>query len=312
MADGIRYDKWRYGRLTELDNLGPKDRNEVGGAIAQFVDFQNKHNTTQHWGRTLVNIENILFSSGRQYQDGVIGTRIQNDSLTSVGNLSETRNAIRNIPRPTNDILGRYIEPNISLLTENQPRPRITAKSDRAEDGTAAELSELTMEYLWEALKMPRKHRELARIVIHCGVAWLEVFYDHGKVRRMKVPQTREEEFKMPVAGAGTVTAPVMRQVPMVDEKGRPVYTSQKEFGDIVANIVTPFELHFSAEHWWEDIEWAIKEEFMPIEVFRSKYSDFARLRGFTKRNGWHLEDVDKVKGVAVQTLPIWWWERLA
>jgi len=313
MASGVGNKKYQYGRLTEVDNLGPKDRTELGSAIASFSEYQNKHATTQHWGRTLVNVENILFSSGRHYQDGIVGGKIHNSSPTGVGTLTEVRDTLRNIPRPTNDILGRYIEPNISLLTENQPRPRVTAKSDRAEDGNAAELSELTLEYLWEALKLPRKHRELARIVIHCGVAWLEVFYDRGKIRRMKVPQTREEEeFTMNLPGGGSLRVPVARQVPVVDERGRPVYTADKEFGDVVANIVSPFELHFSDEHWWEDIEWTLKEEFMPMEVFRSRYADYARARGFTKRNGWSLEEIDKVGGVSVHTLPIWWWERIS
>jgi len=193
----------------------------------------------------------------------------------------------------------------------------VTPKSDRHQDQKAAQLSELTIEYLWEALKLPDKMREVARILMYCGTCWMEVFYDETRSRRMQIPATEEVQ-----ATAQTPGAPGMPPIPLplpartvpVMEGGAPVYKDEIQWGEIVANIVSPFELHFPTTHRWDSDElgWIVKEWFMPLEVFREKFKQNKTKKGLTKANGWFLDRLEKIKGENVRNIPLWWWERLA
>jgi hypothetical protein len=280
----------------------------------------NKNRQSLHWQRAVKWVENIFFSTGRQYIDDILVTRVTNSSTTGVGNLSIAQESVRNLPKPTNDLLGRYIETNIALLTENRPRPRVTPKSDRDEDKTAAELSELTLEYLWEALRMPEKHRELARLGLHCGVSWLEICYDPLVPRHLAVPDTEEvaESVVPGVPGAPEVPTGVTRQVTKLDPKtGRPIYREELEFGDIVTRVVSPFSFHLPSTHGWNDEEmgWVMKEEFIPIDSFKDKLLFALRHKTnkgkLGKRQGWHIESLDKIAMENAQSLPMWWYERI-
>jgi hypothetical protein len=220
--------------------------------------------------------------------------------------------AADNIPKPVNDLLGRYIETNIALLTENKPIPRIDSKSGRAEDEDAAQLSELTMEYMWEALNLPEKHREVARIILHCGVCWMEVIYDETHVRRMTVPETETSESSIvPGVGAGDIQLPIPRETEIHDERGRPIYTDKVEYGDIVATIVSPFEMHLPQVHWWngEDMGWVMREYYTDLDILEDKYK--APGLKLLKRDGWFLDRLKKAKTTNTRNLPIWWWERI-
>ena len=169
---GIDYSKaWQKGHLYRIDDIKNGDQ-EAAIALKSYADQLNKNRQSIQWQRTVKWVENVFFTMGRQYIDNILLNRLaattadlpDGESGTAYSLLQE---AGRNIPKPTNDILGRYVETNISLLTENRPRPRVTPKSDAADDVTAAELSELTLEYLWESLNMAEKHREVARMLIH-------------------------------------------------------------------------------------------------------------------------------------------------
>src|SRR3989304_7047537 len=198
--------RWRFGKFQYLDNL-PHGDEGIGSALSVYTQAINVNRQSRHWIRAMQWIENILFTAGRHYIDDILVSRLARDSND---NLSVIDEAIRNIPRPVNDFLGRYVETNIALLTENRPRPRVTPKGNKAEDEDAARLSEFTLEYLWEALDMPELHRELARIILHCGVAWTEIWWDPLKIRRMTVPQTKIEKTSY---GPGGTIIPVPRPI---------------------------------------------------------------------------------------------------
>ena len=215
----------------------------------------------------------------------------------------------------------RFIETNVALLTENAPRPRITAKSDRDEDVTAAELSELTLEYLWEALKLPEKHRNMARLILHTGVCWLETVWDPTIPRKVQTQKFKTEQNVVfpegtPPMEGGPAAQVVPRQVPIVDEQGRPVMTESIEYGDVVSNVISPFQFHTPAVHEWngKDMGWVMKEEFTPIDVLRDRYlTPPKRATGLTKGNGWHLDAIgDSVREESVTSLALWWWERIS
>jgi hypothetical protein len=197
----------------------------------------------------------------------------------------------------------------------------VTSKSDKDEDQTAAELSELTLEYLWEALKLPEKHRDMARLIMHTGVAFLEVAWDPTVPRRVHVPKMKEEfgvEFpdNTPPVPGGPAPTVAPRQVPVLDEKtGQPVMEEQLEYGDIVANVASPFELHFPSVHEWngKNMGWVMKEEFVAIDTLKDKYLRPPKQKaGLTKENGWH---VDILEGTITEenadSLALWWWERI-
>jgi hypothetical protein len=260
-------------------------------------------------------IENIFFSTGRQYVDDILVSRLANSSNSDVGDLSIVQEGANQIPKPTNDLLGRYVETNVALLTENRPRPRVTSKSDKDEDQTSAELSELTLEYLWEALKMPEKHRDMARLILHTGVCWLEVAWDPTKPRTIQVPETEQEtSVDFPAGTQGPEAQLVERQIPIVDKDGRPVLKTQVEYGDISANIISPFQFHTPSIHSWnsEQMGWVMKEEFVPIDILKDKYLRPGKGIGLTKANGWNLDCLkEDVAEEGVTSLALWWWERI-
>lgn len=316
MATGVSYKQnTGKGRLSRIDEL-PAGDDRLAMALKEYSETFIQSRQSLQWQRALRWIENIFFSVGRHYIEDLLVSRLANSSTTGVGDLSIARESIRNLPKPTNDLLGRYIETNLALLTENRPRPRVTPKSDRDEDQTAAELSELTLEYLWEALGMPEKMREIARIVLHCGVCWLEVGMDPLIPKHMSIPQT--EEIYAPVIpgeGAPPVPTKVVRPVAKLDKGGNPIYDSEIHFGDIVGNIISPFEFHTNSSHKWNDhdMNWVMREKYIHIDEFRDRVKFAAKkTKGvFLKRNGWYLENLKKVSSEEADTLPLWWWERV-
>ncbi len=306
---------FRRGLLHLTDHIGAGDP-ALGPALSEYSHEQATNRQSVSWRRAVGWMENAFFVLGRHYVDDVLINRITQSSsgTSSVG--SEINNQI---PRPVNDLLGRYIETNISLLTENQPMPRITPKSDRAEDEDAAELSELTLQYLWEALRMPSKHRELARILLICGVGWMENCYDPTIPRRMTVPQTKEEPVQLQFAqGGGPAGVNVPGATHMVterDEAGEAIMTDELEFGDITSKVVSPFEMHVPYGHDFHDEEmnWIMRESFVPIQSLFDKYGDKKlqkKLGG--KRAGWFFERLEELREVELQTLPLWWWYQLS
>jgi len=297
--------------LHAIDDMSAKDHDKVGPMISNYSDSLNVNKQSLHWQRAVRNIENIMFTAGRHYVDDILTSRLSNSSADGVGDLSLVQEATRSIPKPTNDLLGRYVETNIALLTENKPRPRVTPKSDRDEDQTAAELSELTLEYLWEAVRMPAKMRETARMVLHTGMSMIEVAYDPTVPRRIQIASTKKEvSVTLPDGSGPPVMAP--REVPIVDENGRPVMEEKIEYGDITANVVTSFQFHTPSAHFWENLGWVLKEEFTPIDTLRDKYlTPPAEEVGFVKSNGWHLDALDNLTGTTVTNMALWWWERI-
>lgn len=302
---------FQKGQLHQLDALAAGD-DRVGSVIREYSNTVNSNKQSLHWQRTVRWIENIFFTAGRQYIDDILVSRLSNNSDSQVGDLSVIQETTRNIPKPTNDLLGRYVETNIALLTENRPRPRVTPKSDRDEDQTAAELSELTLEYLWEALLMPAKMREMARMVLHTGICFLEVAWDPTIPRKLQTPKTkRQHEVQLPEGAAPPIVAP--RDVPVLDESGRPVMENKVEYGDITANVVTSFQFHTPATHFWEDLGWTLKEEFISIDKLRDKYLTPSKQEAnLTKSNGWDLSALDDLKSENVSSLSLWWWERIS
>jgi hypothetical protein len=319
--DGVTYrQQFEKGQLHQIDSL-PNGNDTVGPSIRAYADTINSNKQSLQWQRAVRWIENIFWSTGRQYVDDVLVSRLQNSSDTGVGDLSVVRGAANNIPKPTNDLLGRYLETNVALLTENRPIPRITPKSDRDEDQTAAELSELSVEYLWEALSLPQKHRDMARLVLHTGLVFLETIYDPTVPRMMQVAESSEEigvqwpEGTPPVEGGPAATiAP--RQIPVVDEQGRPVTSDKIEYGDIECNLISPFQIHTPSVHEWngKDMGWIMKEEFVPIDILTDKYLRPPKAEvGLTKENGWNLDVLkDGVQEESVTSLALWWWERIS
>jgi len=309
-ATGAAQTNWKKGHLHTIDAI-PPGSDDLAKAIQLYSNEMNSNRNSRKWVRVVQWVENFLFSLGRQYVDDLMISRITQDSD---GTSSIIKEASNNIPRPVNDLLGRYIETNIALLTENKPIPRIEPKSGRAEDEDAAKLSELTMEYMWEALDLPQKHREVARLILHCGVAWIEIIYDETLPRRMTVPETEKaESFLAPGVGAGEVNIPVPREVPIHDEQGRPIYTDKVEYGDISAKIVSPFEMHLPTTHYWdeEDMGWVMREYYTTVDALKDKYGARPNFR-LMKKDGWNLDALDQAGTTNVQNLPIWWWERLS
>jgi hypothetical protein len=309
-ATGAANSQWVKGRLHVIDAI-PHGDPKVGHAISTFAEEVNTNRNSRHWVRAVQWVENFLFSLGRHYVDDILVSRLARDS--SSGNQSLVQEAADNIPKPVNDLMGRYIETNIALLTENKPIPRIDANSGRAEDEDAAQLSELTMQYMWEALDLPQKHREIARIILHCGVCWLEVIYDETYVRRMTVPETEtSNESVMQGIGGGAIRLPLPRETEIHDERGRPIYTDQVEYGDITATIVSPFEMHLPQVHWWdgEDMGWVMREFYTDMDMLKDKY--LAKGLKLNKKDGWFLDRLNKAQTTNTRNLPIWWWERIA
>lgn len=295
--------KWKKGHLFLIDNI-PAGDDALGSALSIYANSINSNRQSRHWVRAVQWMENILFGIGRHYIDDILVSRISRDSS---GNLGIAEEISRNIPRPTNDLLGRYIETNIALLTENRPRPRVTSKSDSKEDKMSAELSELTLEYLWEELNLPEVHREMARCLLYTGICFLEVQYDPLVPRHMPVPETTAEPATAPgPEGAPPVTLPFDRQVPVFDkETGKLRLKRTVEYGDITARMVSPFEIHLPIAHDWnsDEMGWIMKEYYVSVDSLREKYLN-PKVKGLTKGNGWHLKNLDNIKPTNVQNLP--------
>jgi hypothetical protein len=303
--------KYTRGQLDLLDKLPPFDP-ALGSAIHAYTTSISANKQSYKWVQAVQWIENILFGLGRQYNGELLRSRL---AVAANGDQSVVSEFVKKgIPQPVNDILGRSIETNIALLTENRPQPRITAKSDARDDRQKAELSQLVIEYLWEELDLPEKHREIARIIMYCGVCFLETIWDETEQRHLAVQDTVTEQQTAISAGPGItpITLPVERQVGKVDEEGRPVMRAKVEYGDIRAEIVSPFELHFQDVHWWEKIGWVLKETYEPIQTVRDRYLDPGLKSVCTKAKGWDLSVLENIGSTNIQTLPLWWWERMA
>lgn len=309
MADNLSQ-KFVNGQLNRLDELPPLDA-KIGSAISAYTQSISNNRQSYKWIQAVQWVENILFGLGRQYIDDLLVTRISRDSE---GNQSVGREFAKKIPKPTNDFIGRFVETNISLLTENRPQPRITSKSDARDDRQKAELSQLVIEYLWEELGLPEKHREIARIIMYTGVCFLETCWDHTEQRHLAVQQTETAEGQAISAGPGVtpINLPVQRQVGKVDAEGRPLMESKVEYGDLRCDVVSPFELHFPQVHWWEKIDWVLKETYEPIQSIRDRYMDPGLKDVCTKKNGWNMDALKDISSYNIQTLPLWWWERMS
>ncbi len=305
---------YKRGHLQLTDKIPAGDA-ALGPALYDYAQEQDSNRTSIHWRRVVPWMENIFFGLGRHYVDDILVNRLTGDSTG--GNQNLVMEATRNIPRPTNDMLHRYIETNIALLTENQPRPRFTPKSEKAEDHDAAELSELTIEYLWEALKEPEKHREIVRILLHCGVCWKEVCWDPTMPRRMTVPQTQTEPMTIGQKHglAGVELPGATHEVTQRDKSGRVKYDTRIEYGELSSAIVSPFEMHIPTGHEWNgpQMGWVMREYYINIEALHDKYAN-PKLRKALggHRNGWYLDRMDDISSTNIQALPLWWWERLS
>jgi hypothetical protein len=306
-------EKFKQGQLFLVDRVKHGDPT-LASAIASYANAVDINRQSRLWRRSLGWVENIFFGAGKQYVDDILISRLSRGGNT--GDVSNIQNNVRNMPKPVNDLLGRYVETNLALLTENRPRPRVTAKSDRRDDMKSAELAELTMEYLWEALSMPEKHRELARLILYCGTAWMEIYYDELSVRHPVGGSTAEESsFIIPSEEGEAVGISIPRTV-----TSRRSRKSNLEYGDIVANVVSPFELHLPMVHYWngEDMGWVLREYYTPISTLQDRYGASGTKGIITKANGWNvdaLDDLAKGEGgkgsVSPQNLPLWWFERL-
>jgi len=245
---------------------------------------------------------------GRHYIDDIIATRISSDSS---GNLSITEGMKRRVPQPTNDILGRYIETNISVMTENRPMPRITPKSESLEDRQEAEMAELVIEYLWEELDLPESHRELARLLLYTGIGFLETYYDPFERRHMLTPDTETEEETIISSG---MKVPVPREIAKLNPDGSVVFTDAASYGDIVSRVVSGFEMYLPDDRHWNrgDLPsgWIMKETYMPIESVKEMYLN-PDLNFVNKRKGYFRENIEKVTKTETQNYALWWWQRL-
>jgi hypothetical protein len=304
-------DKWKYGHLRLIDNI-PAGDPAIANAISTYANYVDTNRQSRHWVRAVQWIENILFTSGRHYVDDLLVSRLTRDSNNDLSIVNE---ATRSIPKPVNDLLGRYTETNIALLTENRPRPRVSPKGGRAEDEDRAQLSEWVLEYLWEALDMPELHREIARMILHCGVCWMEIVHDPTMPRRIVTPQTeREDTTTIEGPGGQKIIAPVPRDVPVRDEQGNLKFSEDVTYGDLSAKVISPFEMHMPVAHWWngEEMDWVMREYYAPVQSLIDKYGSIKRKAGLTKKEGWHVDVLDEVGTTNVRNLPIWWWERLS
>lgn len=312
---------WQSGRVHYLDKL-EAGAPEVGNAISLYGNAIATNRQSRQWVRAVQWIENILFSMGRHYVDDMLVSRL---SSNSQGDQSIMQDVTRSIPRPVNDLIGRFVETNIALLTENRPRPRVTAKSDLTEDQDAAELSELCLEYLWEAHNMPEVHRELARIILHCGVGWLEVAWDDTAPRRLSTTQTEKQNISYIEGPPGTppVALPLQHRTGVLDpfgaqaggkRPGRDKKPEDVEYGDINVRVVSPFEMYLPIVHWWngDDMGWVMREWYTPKDTLVDRYTLGKVGKRLTTTEGWHLDRLDDVGTDNVQNLPIWWWERLS
>ena len=310
--DAMQLDrKFRKGHMYLVDHIAHGEGGAIVNALENYVGGSNSNKQSRQWARTLLWVENIHFGLGRHYLDDLLTSRIARDSS---GNLSLNEVVRRRIPRPTNDILGRYIETNISILTENRPIPRIQPKSDSLEDKQEAELSELLIQFLWEELDMMEKHREGARHLMYTGIFFLENFYDPLVPRVISVPEEIEEQSTPLPSG---LKVPLKRKVPKIDPAtGALVYTSDVEYGDVVSNLVSGFELYMPSDHSWNrgDLPggWIMKESYWPVDAFKEKYLN-KNTRGIVnKENGYFRDNIEKVERSVVDNYPLWWWERLS
>jgi len=311
---GINYNKqWEMGHLHRLDELEQFDPG-VGPALRAYSRVTSGDHASLYWQRALRYMENILFVAGRHYLDDMLFSKLVQSS--DKVDLSVIKEVSRTLPKPTNDFLGRYVETNVALLTENRPIPRVTSRSDDKEDKDAAELSQMVIEYLWEAMGMPELHREIARTILICGTCWLEVIYDPSAVRRLAVPKMMPESQTVLPPGIPNpvpVKTPVQRMVPERDEFGRLVYDDKIAYGDLTATIVSPFEIHFPSVHRWngEDMGWVMRETYASKDTLQDKFGPKPGLK-LKKSDGWDMEAISAGNPEMIMDLPIWWWERVS
>jgi hypothetical protein len=107
----------------------------------------------------------------------------------------------------------------------------------------------------------------------------------------------------------------IERQVPSLDEQGNQITHEEVEYGDLVANIVSPFAFHAPAVHFWNgpDMGWVMKEEYVPIDILKDRYGCVPKRKyGLTKENGWNFKALEEVKDEQITQLSLWWWERIS
>jgi len=303
---------WQRGYLHRIDDLDPGDP-AIGGAMKTYGRFMSGTYSSLHWQRALRYMENILFTAGRHYLDDMMFSKLSQSSNNV--DMSVIKEVSRSLPKPINDVLGRYIETNVALLTENRPIPRVSSKSDEKRDRDAAELSELVLAYTWEELGMSELHRELVRLMLVCGTAWLELWFDPTKPRSLAVPEMESVDEEILPEGLPDATPIKLRNrrlVPKRDELGALQYSDDVLYGDFSATTVTPFEMHFPPTHTWNhEMGWVMREYYSSKDTLMDKYSKKKGLK-LNKADGWNLEAIEKANSENIQDLPIWWWERVS
>lgn len=306
---------YRNGYMNQIDTIAWGDTT-IASALNSYSTSQVYDHKSIHWHRVIRYVENILFLAGRHYLDDLLLGRI---ARSIGGDISLIKDSFRNLPKPTNDIIGRYIEANVSLLTDNKPIAKIYPMSDDNRDIQAAKLSELTYQFLSDSLNLPHMRRQIARLILSCGVAWMEIAYDPTQPRHLPLPiekgkeKKKQETTPQDIINRGGEGLPEREYEK--DEKGRFVYSETPQYGDIALRIVSPFEMFLPNVHYWDSAEmgWVMREYYAPIEAVKSQYAVLDPEK-FSPEKGWFLDRLQKISptGNNIQFTPLWWWERLS
>jgi hypothetical protein len=309
---------FKAGHLHRIDDIGWME-DAAAGALQQYCSGLHEDQMSVNWRRALRIIENLLFVAGRHYIDDLVFSRLISTADSGRLDLDFVQEKSKSLPKPVTDILGRYVETNVALLTENRPVPNVSPMTDDKRDKDEAALSELTVTYMWEALGLPHKLRELVRLMLVSGTGWLEVCYDPHAPRHLAIPDMISEDGELTVPGLPPLPlSTVKKYVPKRDERGRLVYAETPGYGEITAKVVTPFEIYFPPTHAWNDerMGWVMREYYAPreelIDYYSPKNKDKETKKKLNKRNGWNFEAL-QTGGSSdhIQTLPLWWWERM-
>ncbi|MCI0561473.1 MAG: hypothetical protein MN733_23545, partial [Nitrososphaera sp.] len=118
MAGGVSYKTATDSSniVNKLDEMEPGAKG-VAQALSDYLDHVDAERHGSYWARAMVWVQNIIFSAGRHYVNDILSGRLTNSNSEGIGDISIAQDVARNIPKPTNDVLGRYVETNISLLT---------------------------------------------------------------------------------------------------------------------------------------------------------------------------------------------------
>lgn len=281
-----------YPRESSLSiTVLPHETEEDRQALEEACNYWLKAQEEAKRPRAIQWFTNAAFLVGQHYNNWFWnGSTL--DSATSPTMRNPNR-ASAHIPKTADNRLIRPFETNVSILTQDNPIPRVIPNSERPEDDDAAKLSEIVHNLLWESpLGMPEKLRQVAALICMTGTAAVEVSYEESDIPKL-ADETKTEKDTDPITGEELErVVPTGKKVPVFGSDIKAKVFNAFQLSPDPAATADPDTLNWIARTTFEDRGWV--------------YETFNR-----DEAGYYPENLENMGGDGKTDYVLYWWSRV-